>query len=201
MPPKQLKVESKLDLIQNQEENCDKITIAQEEFMEIASTVQGLPADFFDANAQLTSSLENENKETVQSNATDSTSTQELPKGFFDNPKEDAKFRNEVYKDPLEAEMKRFKKEMEEAATTSQEILEEELEEIQIDRDYYEVEDQLEKWAKVYDLQIKAEKIKANLNEDKKLTDQEELDEDNIDLRDIDVFAKWRNKSTLESKK
>ena len=125
----------------------------------------------------------------------------ELPKGFFDDPKVDAKIRNTPFVDPMEEEMDLFKKTIVAETIKAETLVEESLEEFQIDRDYEEVEEQINQWAKVNELQVKAEKLKEKLSTDCKDSHNSDDDEDDLDLSEINVFSKWRAKSiTQESR-
>lgn len=120
----------------------------------------------------------------------------ELPKGFFDDPKADAKIRNNPYKDPIDEEMDLFKKAIAEESYKAQTMVEESLEEINIDRDFDEIEDQYNKWAKVNELEkMKAEKLKAKLASGSRDSYINDISEEDLDLADINVFSKWRAKS------
>ncbi|XP_053204505.1 zinc finger protein 830-like [Panonychus citri] len=125
----------------------------------------------------------------------------ELPKGFFDDPKVDAKIRNTPFKDPLEEEMDLFKKTIVAETIKAETMVEESLEELQIDRDYEEVDEQINQWAKVNELQVKAEKLKEKLTNESKDNRNSEDEEEDLDLSEINVFSKWRAKSITQETK
>lgn len=125
----------------------------------------------------------------------------ELPKGFFDDPKVDAKIRNTPFKDPLEEEMDLFKKTIVAETIKAETMVEESLEEFQIDRDYEEVDEQINQWAKVNELQVKAEKLKEKLTNESKDNRNSEDEEEDLDLSEINVFSKWRAKSITQETK
>lgn len=123
----------------------------EEEVVQVdSSVVTDLPADFFDKpiKAVPRAVAAPVNDGTVE--ATDK-SESELPKGFFDNPKEDARVRNPhvVYKDPLDEEWERFQRVMATESHRAEHLVEEDLEDIQSERTNEEIEQQMSSWEKV----------------------------------------------------
>lgn len=68
-----------------------------------------------------------------------------LPEGFFDDPKLDAKARNQEYKDPVEEEWERFQREIRDADNKSAAIIAEDQEEATNERQIDEIEEQMKK--------------------------------------------------------
>lgn len=71
-----------------------------------------------------------------------------IPEGFFDDPMKDAKARHTDYKDPVEAEWEKFKKEIKEAEDFSMNIIHEEQEESTAERQIDEIDAQMRNWSR-----------------------------------------------------
>ncbi|GFY40632.1 zinc finger protein 830 [Trichonephila inaurata madagascariensis] len=129
---------------------------------------------------------EKETKEVMPTN-----NVEKLPEGFFDDPVLDAKARNIEYKDPVEEEWERFQKTIAEETNVSKTIIEEDLEVSTLERDIEQIDEQIQQWERVKNLQSLADDVKMKApkkdgdNNDSSSTD-EDLDED--DLLD------WRSK-------
>jgi zinc finger protein 830 len=137
----------------------------------------------------------------MESNMDSDMVSNSLPKGFFDNPMLDAKARHVPFKDPIDEEWDKFQKVIAEETNTSQNIIEEDIEEIQIDRNLIEIEEQISSWAKVEQMQKKAEELHNNcVNSELKSNDIESSDSSDIDDQEMDVFSNWRNRGALNSK-
>jgi zinc finger protein 830 len=162
-----------------------------------------LPQDFFDNPNELTdnnSKTDSKNSE-MESNMDSDMASNSLPKGFFDDPVLDAKARHVPFKDPIDEEWDKFQKVIAEETTTSQNIIEEDVEEIQVDRNLIEIEEQISSWAKVEEMQKKAEELHNNcVNNELKSNDIESSDSSDIDDQEMDVFSNWRNRGALNSK-
>ncbi|XP_053681426.1 zinc finger protein 830 [Anopheles nili] len=85
---------------------------------------------------------------------------EKLPEGFFDDPKMDAKARNQEYKDPNDEEWEKFQKEIKEATNVSMAIISEEQEESTAERQISEIDEQIRNWSRVLDLEKKKEQVK-----------------------------------------
>ncbi|XP_022193289.2 zinc finger protein 830 [Nilaparvata lugens] len=121
-------------------------------------------------------------------------STTEIPEGFFDDPKLDAKARNIEYKDPIQEEWDRFQKEIKEENTVSAQIIEYDQEEAIAERQIDEIDEQLRNWSRVLDLEVKKEKIQAEpVTKMEETTERDSSDEE----PDFDEFLDWRAKKSF----
>ncbi|GFW79972.1 zinc finger protein 830 [Trichonephila clavipes] len=99
--------------------------------------------------------------------------------------------RNIEYKDPIEEEWEKFQKTIAEETNVSKTIIEEDLEVSTLERDIEQIDEQIQQWERVKNLQSLADDVKMKApkkdgdNNDSSSTD-EDLDED--DLLD------WRSK-------
>ncbi|CAG9133124.1 unnamed protein product [Plutella xylostella] len=117
---------------------------------------------------------------------------QPIPEGFFDDPILDAKVRNIEYKDPVEEEWEKFQKEIKEEATASAEIIAGEQEEATAERQIEEIDEQIRKWSRVLDIELKKEDIKKKKQDTDQMSEDEDLESDNE--ADLDEFLDWRAK-------
>lgn len=106
----------------------------------VASSVT-LPKDFFDSKT-------NESTQVDQRANAVMLVDDALPEGFFDDPRKDAKARNLEYKDPVEEEWDRFRKEIKEAEVKSTNIINEEQEESTAERQIDEIDAQIKNWSR-----------------------------------------------------
>ncbi|OTF71157.1 hypothetical protein BLA29_001664 [Euroglyphus maynei] len=139
-----------------------------------------LPGDFFDDG---TKPVEKE-------------STNELPKGFFDDPKVERKVRKTNNDQTLETQFELFRKEIAEESIVSQNLLEEELEDLEKEKTLTEIDEQIENWAKVDEIQRKIENIhkkheNIEMNGENSDNQDDDDDDDPIDFNDMNF---WRNK-------
>ncbi|KAL4238716.1 hypothetical protein ACF0H5_003423 [Mactra antiquata] len=149
------------------------------------AVVSGLPADFFDSNVTPSTSKEEEDKPSKISDA--------LPEGFFDDPKMDAKIRNVEYIDKMEEEWDLFQRTMKEESHVSEAIIEEEDEQVNVDRNIDEIDEQIQCWKEVNDLETKKEEIMRNGPiECKKDNDSD----DDLNEEMLDEFLDWRSKKS-----
>lgn len=101
-----------------------------------------IPDDFFDSKGKVPSKDQN-------GKAVDAMAAEEpIPEGFFDDPMKDAKARHIEYKDPVEAEWDKFKKEIKEAEVESLTIIHEEQEESTAERQIDEIDAQIKNWSR-----------------------------------------------------
>ncbi|XP_061164332.1 zinc finger protein 830-like [Saccostrea echinata] len=142
-----------------------------------------LPADFFDLGVKKEEAEEEEKPRTM---------ADILPEGFFDNPKADAKVRQVEYKDKMDEEWEMFQRAMKEENHVSEAIIEEEDEIVNVERNIDEIDDQINRWKEINDLEIKKDKImqKKILNDTIKAEDEEEVQDD-----DLEDFLDWRTKT------
>lgn len=117
-----------------------KTVVASEDQVRKIEEKSNLPTGFFDNNAVIVVSPEDEpdemeaddeDKDNKQSDAKSST----LPDGFFDDAREDAKARKVEYKDPQELEWEKFQNEMEQEDLRYNSILEEDDQKLREDRE------------------------------------------------------------------
>ncbi|XP_063824249.1 zinc finger protein 830 [Ostrinia nubilalis] len=119
---------------------------------------------------------------------------QPIPEGFFDDPIQDAKVRNIEYKDPVEEEWEKFRKEIKEEATASAEIIAGEQEEATTERQIDEIDEQIRNWSRVLDLELKKEETKKKTHDIEQMDEDEHNDSENEE--DIDEFLDWRAKKS-----
>lgn len=117
------------------------------------------------------------------------------PEGFFDDPKLDAKARNQEYKDPVEEEWEKFLKEIKDADSKSAAIIAEDQEEATTERQIDEIDEQMKKLNKVLDLEKKKEEIVTVLNDVKNENNMDDEVDDDIDF---DEFLDWRAKNSFK---
>ncbi|XP_055903694.1 zinc finger protein 830 [Eupeodes corollae] len=174
-----------------------KIKLANEKLREPAHGNGGVPSDFFDNNAKphTVSILSKGSIEISTTKSTEADAKDEvLPEGFFDDPIKDAKIRNLEYKDPQDEEWDRFQREIKEAATLSNEIIAGEQEEATVERQIKEIDEQIERWSKVLDLEKKKEYVSSKLKERPVKMDEDSTDESEPDDENFDEFPDWRAK-------
>ncbi|XP_076443141.1 zinc finger protein 830-like [Babylonia areolata] len=147
----------------------------------------GLPEDFFDAPSK--AEVE---KGVNAASSKPTTMAEVLPEGFFDDPKMDAKVRQVEYKDKMEEEWELFQKSMKEESHVSEAIMEEEDEQINVERNLDEIDDQIQRWKEVEDLHVKKETIPKTSSDDK----DRDNDSDDLDEEDLDQFLDWRSKKS-----
>ncbi|XP_030758118.1 zinc finger protein 830 [Sitophilus oryzae] len=164
----------------------------------------GIPSDFFD-NTSKTTTKNPVFSRPIKSNTISGNSTEEpehmeeeipeeLPEGFFDDPKLDAKARHIEYKDPAEEEWDRFMKEIKEADNKSAAIIAEDQEEATTERQIDEIDEQLKKLNRVLALEKQKDEIVTVLNDVK----NENIDDDDDADVDFDEFLDWRAKKSFK---
>ncbi|XP_065288007.1 zinc finger protein 830 [Dermacentor albipictus] len=158
-----------------------------------SSTESALPKDFFD-KASASQSKETTASQPVQPKPQMSTKkapAEVLPEGFFDDPVLDAKARNVEYKDPIEEEWEKFKKEIAEETTVSEAIMAEDIEESKVERDIEEIDEQIHNWQRVDQLQQRKEELMKE-----EVAANEGNQDSNSDLEDeeYEEFLSWRAK-------
>ncbi|XP_052889676.1 zinc finger protein 830 [Anopheles moucheti] len=134
---------------------------------------------------------------------------EKLPEGFFDDPKMDAKARNQEYKDPNDEEWEKFQKEIKEATNVSMAIISEEQEESTAERQIAEIDEQIRNWSRVLDLEKKKEQVKTMkgaifseggtnlLSKPGRTADDDDRDDDD-DEEEFDEFLDWRAKKSYK---
>jgi len=163
---------------------------------------ENLPSDFFDSSQKpfLNTGRTNISKSTskeqeVKEENTEGDATDALPEGFFDDPKLDAKARNQEYRNPVEEEWEKFLKVIKDADNKSAAIIAEDQEESTTERQIDEIDEQMKKLNKVLDLEKKKEEIVTVLNEIKSENPVENDDEDDTDF---DEYLDWRTKKSFK---
>lgn len=154
----------------------------------------GLPPNFFDNTAETvdtSTSLPATQPEKEEKVKTPTNNVETLPEGFFDDPVLDAKARNIEYKDPVEEEWERFQKTIAEETNVSKTIIEEDLEVSTLERDIEQIDEQIQQWERVKNLQSLADDVK--MNAPKKDGDNNESSSTDEDLEEDDLLD-WRSK-------
>ena len=132
----------------------------------------GLPKDFFDNSNQLGEATKQVAEEkgpdydSHDNHGNDQTDTSCLPKGFFDDPIKDAKARKVIYKNPMDEQWDEFQKVIAEENHKSENIIEEDVEELQVERNIEEIEEQIANWIKVNEMQKRAEIMQKTYGEE-----------------------------------
>lgn len=167
-----------------------KIKLANEKLQET-----GIPSDFFDSGKITTGSILSQGSIKGTVNKVEEEAKDEvLPEGFFDDPIKDAKIRNLEYKDPQDEEWERFQREIKEAATVSNEIIAGEQEEATVERQIKEIDEQIERWSKVLELEKKKELVSSKLKQRPVKMEVESSEESDDDDENFDEFPDWRAK-------
>lgn len=120
-----------------------------------------------------------------------------LPEGFFDDPKLDAKARNQEYKDPIEEEWERFQKEMREVDHESSAIIAEDQEEATTERQIDEIDEQMKNLSKVLDLEKKKVEVISTKGQKMEIDEESSTEEE----ADVDEFLDWRAKGVFVKKR
>lgn len=111
-------------------------------------TKTAIPDDFFDSKSK-PSRVKDEEPTTSTAAGDEGMQVDDaLPEGFFDDPKKDAKARNLEYKNPVEEEWEKFRKEIKEAEVQSMSIINEEQEESTVERQIDEIDAQMRNWSR-----------------------------------------------------
>jgi len=115
-----------------------------------------------------------------------------LPEGFFDDPKLDAKARNVQYVDHNEEEWEKFQKEISDEVATAQEILVEDRNEATTDRQLEDIDEQIQAWKRVSQLEEKKEAMAKSKLVNEKATEEDSESDSDVELDDL---TDWRKKS------
>ncbi|KAG5882930.1 hypothetical protein JTB14_012657 [Gonioctena quinquepunctata] len=152
-----------------------------------------LPDDFFDSKSTngVKSIMKKKDDNPEEREAPETKDT--LPEGFFDDPKLDAKARNQEYKDPIEEEWDKFVRAIKEADNESNAIIADDQDEATTERQIDEIDEQMKKLNWVLDLEKKKEEMV--LHNDSKNVNRNEEDDDNIE--EFDEFLDWREKKSF----
>lgn len=131
----------------------------------------------------------------VEKEASSKLNGDQLPEGFFDDPKLDAKARHLEYKDPVEEEWEKFQKEIREADSESSAIIADDQEEATNERQMHEIEEQMKNWSRVLNLEKKKVEIIPTAKErDEELNEHDSSSEENLEF---DEFLDWRAKESF----
>lgn len=165
-----------------------------------------LSNDFFDGKSSIVKSdLININRKTKEQKEEEQASAaaaaaaaeaDELPEGFFDDPKQDAKAHNREFKDPAEEEWEKFQKEIKEAQAQATEMINEEQEEATNERQIEEIDEQLRIWSKVVEIEKKTEALHKQVKSKSNQVDSDDEDESSDENMDVDEFLDWRAKKS-----
>lgn len=151
-----------------------------------SSSKSDLPTDFFDVERK--SVIVKGKREEADAPE----EKQELPEGFFDDPKLDAKARKVQYVDQDEEEWKKFQNEMANEMATAQDILVEDRNEATAGRQLEEIEEQMEAWKRVALLEERKEAARHSI---KNATSRKETkDSDSDSDIELDQLTDWRKK-------
>lgn len=150
-----------------------------------------LPVDFFD----------NGNEKPVEKQTNELLSSQ-IPKGFFDDPQIERKVRKTPLDETLDNQFELFRKEIAEQSLVSQNLMDEEYEDLEKEKALTEIDEQIENWAKVDEIQKKIEVIhkkhdeNMEMNDNDDNSDNQDADDDDgeIDFNDMNF---WRNKDVF----
>lgn len=167
-----------------------------------------LPQDFFDSGVRAPAVSNNQTKEQISaSGKAEESEAGTLPQGFFDDPKLDAKSRKGPHaRDPMDEQMEVFMREIAQESLVSEVILEEEIEQLQKEKDIDEVDEQINQWERVdrYQKKIeeihkkrKAERAAAALNANQKDNEDSEDDDDDDDPESLNDMNFWRSKGVI----
>ena len=143
-----------------------------------------VPKDFYDTAK--------DNRPSESHKAQSDTEAREIPEGFFDDPKLDAKARKVQYVDQEEEEWKRFQSEIASEVITAQEILVEDRNEATAGRQLEEIEEQMEAWKRVAQLEERKEAAHQSIKS--KPSTSHESDSESSDV-ELDQLTDWRKKS------
>uniref|UniRef100_A0A336KS75 Zinc finger protein 830 n=1 Tax=Culicoides sonorensis TaxID=179676 RepID=A0A336KS75_CULSO len=138
----------------------------------------------------------NSNKIDKMEEGTQNAPSNELPDGFFDNPREDAKAHHREFKDPNDEEWERFQKEIKDAQSQSMQIINEEQEELTSERQIDEIDEQMRIWSRVLDLEKKKEQVVEKIHTEKMEVEEKDSESSDSDLNEdeIDEYLDWRAK-------
>jgi len=150
---------------------------------------EAIPSDFFDAKMSAPAP-----EEPVAGPAENDAA---LPEGFFDDPIKDAKARGIEYKDPVEEEWEAFTKEIAVEVAASQDIQAEDMLEETTERQLEEVEEQIQAWSRVREIEIKKDVVDEKFKSKKASKEDENSDDEEMDVdEDLDEFLDWRLKKS-----
>ena len=149
---------------------------------------KGLPTDFFDSDTKSDDVV----KRKEDRGGENDEEKQELPEGFFDDPKLDAKARKVQYVDQEEEEWKKFQSEIANEMVTAQDILVEDRNEATAGRQLEEIEEQMEAWKRVAMLEERKEAAHSSIKNAPARQDHHESDSDS-DI-ELDQLHDWRKK-------
>ncbi|KAL5008104.1 hypothetical protein ScPMuIL_013685 [Solemya velum] len=164
-------------------EDEEELELSKQSGASTSESTSKLPPDFFDEGGAV--------PETKSQTISDA-----LPEGFFDDPKKDAKVRKVEYRDKMDDEWELFQRAMKEETHVSEAIMAEEDEQVTVDRNIDEIDDQIQRWKEINDLQVKKDKIMENKPE-KSEKDSLDSDED-LDENELEEFLNWRSKKSCK---
>lgn len=150
-----------------------------------------LPTSFETTSNKPEQNNANSNSSTTPQGLGKSKQAESLPEGFFDDPVLDAKARNVEYKDPIEEEWEKFRKEIAEETNVSEAIMAEDVEESKVERDIEEIDEQIHNWQRVEQLQQRKEEL---MMKEASIGDQQETSDSDIEEQQYDEYLSWRAK-------
>lgn len=120
-----------------------------------------------------------------------------LPDDFFDNPTKNIKQKQEREKQKQEEdEWNRFQKAMQEESHKSAMVVEHDDKETRTQKELDEIEEQMERWRKIHDLEVKQEQVNVKKTEimDCKPSLNEESERTSSDDEDLELMD-WRKRN------
>ncbi|XP_032222156.1 zinc finger protein 830 isoform X2 [Nematostella vectensis] len=156
------------------------------------TTASGLPSDFFENQPETT-------QESDRKQSSNSKPSEDLPEGFFDDPKLDAKARKVEYKDPQDEEWEKFQKAIQMENQVSEALVEEDDEVARIDRQLTELNEQRQYFLRAHTLRDKQDVIRTAVSEEAKQRREQKDEEDSTstDSEDFEEFFDWRAKRVI----
>uniref|UniRef100_T1ISR6 ZNF380 coiled-coil domain-containing protein n=1 Tax=Strigamia maritima TaxID=126957 RepID=T1ISR6_STRMM len=192
LPVKKTKVDSKTEANSTPKQRQLRVSFSmsdgeEEENDETTETKSELPADFFDVEMKSSPATTT----TTVPSAVKSNGKKEIPEGFFDDPVADAKVRKVEYRDPMDEEWDKFQKVISEASSVSQNMMDENDEDMKTEREIDEIDEQIHNWARVEALQRR----KDETRKDNEVTATDaEMEEMPLDDDEVEDLLNWRSK-------
>ncbi|CAD5122814.1 DgyrCDS11219 [Dimorphilus gyrociliatus] len=159
-----------------------------------------LPSDFFDSGDKepkpQTSKVDSEVEGPISN-----TAAEQIPEGFFDDPKIDAKVRNVEYKNKIDEEWEIFQKVIKDETNKAENLMDEEHEENTILRNIEEIDTEIQLWGKVDNLYKKKEEVLKQVQSKERsttaakndLNDSSEESDEDYDENSLN----WRSKGII----
>lgn len=164
------------------------------------SSGSAIPDDFFDSKVKTPATKQNGTNFTSKPSDEKQLPEEPIPEGFFDDPMKDAKARHIEYKDPVEDEWDKFKKEIKQAEVESLEIITEQQEESTVERQIDEIDAQIKNWNRVLELEKMKERIESKLKTRKNIkTESMDISSGESEEDEPIEILDWRAKKIKKS--